>query len=122
MINIDKEKRAFSMLLWVPYCLPVEYDDALAAAGVYTKQQRRRSDDALLKFEQHNQYESSTELKAFKYLIKTGHFPESQLFSPAKAKCGYYSKQLKQSRRSKPDNKESRREYRRIRAISKANM
>ena len=43
----EQEERAFFLLQWVPYSLPVEFDEDLAAQRYYTKLWRQRSDAAL---------------------------------------------------------------------------
>ena len=43
----EQEERAFFLLQWVPYSLPVEFDEDLALKRHYTKLWRQRSDAAL---------------------------------------------------------------------------
>ena len=45
--ELDKERRAFALLQWVPYSLPSEFSLELAAKGHYSRLQRQRSDQAL---------------------------------------------------------------------------
>ena len=51
MSNLDAERRAWFLLQWVPYSLPSEFDEELAATGHYTRLQKQRSDLALDEFD-----------------------------------------------------------------------
>ena len=51
MLDLDAERRAFAFLQWVPYSLPTEFDEDLAADGYYTKTQKQRSNAALDAFD-----------------------------------------------------------------------
>ena len=92
MIDIDKERRAYELLRWVPFALPSEFDEELAAKGHYTKMQRQRSDQALDEVPEH---ETSSELTAFHELERIGVFTQDDFFSPSKAADGYYRKRLR---------------------------
>lgn len=91
----DKERRAYDLLRWVPYSLPTDFDPVLAIQGHYTQLQKHRSDKALDDFDKANPVQSSPELQAFKTLHSLGHFSDDIYYSPAKAKDGFYTTELK---------------------------
>lgn len=94
MPDLDAERRAFEMLQWVPYSLPTDFDEELAAQGHYTRLQRQRSNDALASWDKQHPCEQSDELAAFQYLEWLGIYTQHDLFSPTKAKDGYYTRRL----------------------------
>lgn len=96
MIDPDQERRAYALLQWVPYSLPTEFDEELAMHGAYSAMQRKRTDAALDEWDQKHPYKASAELAAFRELERLGIYNQSDLYSPAKAKCGHYSERLKQ--------------------------
>ena len=96
MLDLDAERRAFALLQWVPYSLPTEFDEDLAADGYYTKTQKQRSNAALDAFDKQHPAERSTELEAFYELERLGIYTNADFFSPTKAKDGYYAKRLKE--------------------------
>ena len=101
MIKPEQERRAYALLQWVPYSLPTEFDEELAMRGVYSAMQRKRSNAALDEQDQKHPEKTSAELAAFRELERLGIYNQSDLYSPAKAKCGHYSERLKQhSKRS----------------------
>tara|TARA_R100000781_G_scaffold59712_2_gene38208 strand:+ start:4709 stop:5101 length:393 start_codon:yes stop_codon:yes gene_type:complete len=100
-IDLDKERRAYEMLRWVPYSFPAEFNMELALLGVYSKAQKERSDEAIAEFEKNNPYETSPELAAFYKLEKLGRFTQSDYYSPSKAQEGYYSRELKRFSRNR---------------------
>ena len=51
MPDLDAQRRAYELLQWVPYSLPTEFNEDLAADGYYTKTQKQRSDAALTAFD-----------------------------------------------------------------------
>ena len=81
MVDFDKEKRAYEMLIFVPYSFPAEFDWELAALGVYSKAQKERSDKAIGKFEKEHPYESSPELTAFRELERLGVYTQNDFYS-----------------------------------------
>ena len=95
MLDLGAERRAFALLQWVPYSLPTEFDEDLAADGYYTKTQKQRSNAALNAFDKQHPAERSTELEAFHELERLGIYTNADFFSPTKAKNGYYAKRLK---------------------------
>tara|TARA_B100000131_G_scaffold259350_1_gene254853 strand:- start:343 stop:735 length:393 start_codon:yes stop_codon:yes gene_type:complete len=100
-IDLDKERRAYEMLRWVPYSFPAEFNMELALLGVYSKAQTKRSDDAIAEFEKNNPYETSPELAAFHKLEKLGRFTQADYYSPSKAQEGYYTRELKRHTRDR---------------------
>ena len=50
--ELDKERRAFALLQWVPYSLPSVFSFQLASEGYYSRLQRQRSDKALDEFDE----------------------------------------------------------------------
>ena len=93
-IDLDKEKRAYEMLRWVPYSFPAEFNMELALLGTYSKAQKARSDIALDDFDKKHPYESSPELSAFRKLEDLGRFTQKDYYSPHKAKDNYYTSEL----------------------------
>lgn len=51
MGSLNAEERAWLLLQWVPYSLPTEFDEDLAAQSHYTRLQKLRSDKALDDFD-----------------------------------------------------------------------
>ena len=100
-IDLDKERRAYEMLRWVPYSFPADFNMELALLGVYSKAQKERSDKALDEFEKQHPYESSPELAAFRKLEKLGRFTQSDYYSPTKAQESYYTRELKRFTRDR---------------------
>ncbi len=94
----DIERRAYELLQWVPYGLHAEFDDELAQAGYYSKMQRQRSNEALDAFDAAHPYRSSEELAAFRELERLRIYSNHTLFSPSKAKDGFYTRRLKELR------------------------
>lgn len=45
--ELDRERRAFAQLQWVPYSLPSQFSLELASKGYYSRLQRQRSNQAL---------------------------------------------------------------------------
>lgn len=95
MTDFSAELRAFGLLQWVPFSLPGEFDEDLAADGHYTKLQRQRSNQALDAWDKQHPREQSDELAAFMHLEWLGVYTQHDFFSPAKAKNGYYTKRLR---------------------------
>ena len=95
MLDLDAERRAFALLQWVPYSLPNEFDEELAAEQHYTRLQRQRSNAALDAFDKQHPAERSTELQAFYELERLGVYTQNDFFSPTKAKHGYYATKLR---------------------------
>ena len=93
-IDLDKEKRAYEMLRWVPYSFPADFNMELALLGTYSKAQKERSDIALDEFDKKHPYESSPELSAFRKLEDLGRFTQKDYYSPHKAKENYYTREL----------------------------
>tara|TARA_R100000655_G_scaffold3020_1_gene11382 strand:+ start:967 stop:1359 length:393 start_codon:yes stop_codon:yes gene_type:complete len=93
-IDLDKEKRAYEMLRWVPYSFPADFNMELALLGTYSKAQKERSDIALDEFEKQHPYQSSAELDAFRKLEDLGRFTQKDYYSPHKAKDNYYTSEL----------------------------
>ena len=93
-IDLDKEKRAYEMLRWVPYSFPADFNMELALLGTYSKAQKERSDIAIEEFEKQNPYQSSPELDAFRKLEDLGRFSQKDFYSPHKAKDNYYTREL----------------------------
>ena len=98
MTKYDNERRAYELLQWVPYGLPAEFDDELAQAGYYSKIQRQRSDAALDAFDAAHPHQTSDELAAFRELERLRIYSPHTLFSPSKAKDGFYTRRLKELR------------------------
>jgi hypothetical protein len=96
MPDIERERRAWQLLQWVPYSLPAKFDEDLALQGHYTKLQRQRSDFALDQWDATHQTPTSPELAAFLELEAKGVYNQSNFYLPSKAKDGYYSNRLKQ--------------------------
>ena len=96
MPDLDAQRRAYELLQWVPYSLPTEFNEDLAADGYYTKTQKQRSNAALDAFDKQHPAERSTELEAFYELGRLGIYTTADFFSPTKAKDGYYAKRLKE--------------------------
>jgi hypothetical protein len=118
MPDLDAERRAFALLQWVPYSLPTQFDHELAAEQHYTHLQRQRSEAALNAWDKEHPPERSTELEAFHELERLGIYTKADLFSPTKAKDGYYARRLKEHLSTrKPDRAPTAaRPHRRIRA------
>jgi len=95
MSALDRERRAWELLQWVPFSLPTEFDEELASQGHYTKLQKQRSDAAFSQWKKDHPSPSSPELAAFRELETRGIYSQEQFFSPHKAKDGYYSSRLK---------------------------
>ena len=95
MSELDRERRAWELLQWVPFSLPTAFDEDLALQGYYTKLQKQRSDAALDQWEKDHPATTSEELAAFRELETRGIYSQRQFFSPHKAKNGYYSSRLK---------------------------
>ena len=95
MPDLDAQRRAYGLLQWVPYSLPTEFNEDLAADGYYTKTQKQRSNAALNAWDKAHPAERSTELEAFHELERLGIYSNADFFSPSKAKDGYYAKRLK---------------------------
>ena len=112
-IDLDKEKRAYEMLRWVPYSWPADFDIELAKKGVYFKAQKERSDKALDEFDKKHPYETSPELAAFLKLEKLGRFTQSDYYSPSKAQESYYTRELKRHTRNRHSST-SRRQQKRL--------
>ena len=93
-IDLDKEKRAYEMLRWVPYSFPADFNMELALLGTYSKAQKERSDIALDEFDKQHPYQSSPELDAFRKLEDLGRFTQKDYYSPHKAKQGFYTSEL----------------------------
>ena len=93
-IDLDKEKRAYEMLRWVPYSFPADFNMELALLGTYSKAQKERSDIALDEFDKQHPYQSSAELDAFRKLEDLGRFTQKDYYSPHKAKENYYTREL----------------------------
>ena len=117
-IDLDKERRAYEMLRWVPYSFPADFNMELALLGVYSKAQKKRSDDAIAEFEKNNPYETSPELAAFHKLEKLGRFTQSDYYSPTKAQEGYYTRELKRFTRDR-NRSAGRRKQKRLRGNKK---
>ena len=98
MTKDDIERRAYKLLQWLPYGLRAEFDDELAQAGYYSKMQRQRSNEALDAFDAAHPYQSSDELTAFRELERLRIYSKQTLFSPSKAKDGFYTRRLKELR------------------------
>lgn len=115
--DLDAERRAYELLRLVPYSLPAAFDEQLAEQGLYTKWQKKRSDNALDAWDKEHPYERSEELSAFLELERLGIYTQADFFSPLKAKNGYYAKRLKEHISArKPDRAPSTaRPYRRLR-------
>ena len=115
--DFDAERRAFELLQWVPYSLPTDFDEDLAAECYYTRTQKKRSDAALNAWDKEHPYERSEELNAFHELERLGVYTQADFFSPFKAKDGYYAKRLKEHLSArKPDRAPSTaRPHRRLR-------
>lgn len=96
MTKNDIERQAYELLQWVPYGLTAEFNDELAQVGYYSKMQRQRSNEALDAFDAAHPYQSSDELSAFRELQRLRIYSNHTLFSPIKAKDGYYTERLKQ--------------------------
>ena len=96
MPDFDAERRAYELLQWVPYSLPTEFNEDLAADGYYTRLQRQRSNAALDAWDKQHPCEHSDELAAFQYLEWLGIYTQHDLFSPTKAKDGYYTRRLRE--------------------------
>ena len=96
MPDLERERRAWQLLQWAPYSLPTEFDEDLALQGYYTTLQKQRSDLALDEWDKAHETPTSPELSAFKELEAKGIYTQSTLFSPSKAKDGYYTSRLKQ--------------------------
>ena len=90
------EERAFDLLQWVPYSLPSEFDEDEAMKGTYTKIQAERSDAALDAWDNKHPHEPSTELAAYRQLLRLKVYSRNVFFSPSKAKDGGYSQRLKE--------------------------
>ena len=95
MPDFDAERRAFQLLQWVPYSLPSDFDEDLAADGYYTATQKRRSDEALSAWDKAHPFEVSDELAAFQELEWLGIYSQADLYSPLKAKDGFYTRRLR---------------------------
>jgi len=96
MSDLEREKRAWELLQWVPFSLPSEFDEDLALQGHYTTLQKQRSDAALRQWDKDHPYDTSgSELEAFRELESRGIYNQTHFFSPSKAKDGYYTKRLK---------------------------
>jgi hypothetical protein len=95
MTSPDAERRAFDLLQWVPFSLPVPFDPELAEQGHYTALQKARSDAALDAWDKAHPHETSTELAAFHELERLGIYSQAVFYSPAKAKDGYYTRRLR---------------------------
>ena len=93
-IDLDKERRAYEMLRWVPYSFPADFNMELALLGTYSKAQQERSDIALDEFDKQHPYQSSAELDAFRKLEDLGRFTQKDYYSPHKAKDNYYTSEL----------------------------
>ena len=117
-IDLDKERRAYEMLRWVPYSFPADFNMELALLGVYSKAQKKRSDDAIAEFEKNNPYETSPELAAFHKLEKLGRFTQSDYYLPTKAQEGYYTRELKRFTRDR-NRSAGRRKQKRLRGNKK---
>ena len=97
MSDLNKERRAYDLLQWVPYSLPAPFDKSLADAGYYTKLQGERSDFALDAWDEEHPYVSGPELTAFKELERLGIYSQSHFYSPTEAKeNGKYTARLKE--------------------------
>ena len=100
MLDLEKERRAYEMLLWAHdhdriISSDAKYDPHLAESGFYTTHQKRRSDAALDAFEKEHPYETSPELSAFKKLEEIKVYTQDDFYSPTKAKEGFYTSELK---------------------------
>ena len=115
MADIEKEKRAYEMLKWVPYSFPADFNMELALLGVYSKAQKERSDKALDEFDKAHPYESSPELSAFRELEKLGVYTQKDYFSPQKASDGFYTKRLREYRNNAGLVRQSQKTKRRFR-------
>jgi hypothetical protein len=102
MPDLDAERRAFQLLQWVPFSLPTSFDQDLAAQGHYTALQKQRSDQALAAWDKQHPHETSDELAAFKELEWLGIYSQADLFSPIKAKDGFYSRRLRSVSNHRP--------------------
>lgn len=90
------EERAFNLLRWVPFSLPVDFDESLGNRCYYTQLQAQRSDQALKSFEALHPYQPSDELSAFRELERLGVLSQLDFFSPSLSKNAFYTKRLKQ--------------------------
>ena len=115
MADIEKEKRAYEMLKWVPYSFPADFNMELALLGVYSKAQKERSDKALDEDDKANPFQSSPELSAFRELEKLGVYTQKDYFSPQKASDGFYTKRLREYRNNAGLVRESKKVKRRFR-------
>lgn len=93
-VDLDKERRAYELLQWVPFSLPAIFDPALAEQGHYTALQSKRSDAALDAWDKAHPYEPSAELAAFRELERLGIYGPMTFYSPSKAKDGDYTRRL----------------------------
>ena len=95
--SFDKEERAYNLLLWACLIPAAPYSEELASTGFYTRIQRKRSDEALDAFDRAKGEEPQalSELDAFRKLEELGIITQQDLYSPAKASNGFYSKRLK---------------------------
>lgn len=97
MSDLNKERRAYDLLQWVPYSLHASFNERLADAGYYTKLQRERSDFSLDAWDEERLYVSGSELTAFKELERLGIYSQSHFYSPTEAKeNGKYTARLKE--------------------------
>ena len=92
---LERERRAYALLQWVPYSVPSEFDEVLAAAGHYSRLQYERSTKALDEWDKEHPWGASAELEAFHQLHRAGVFSETDFFSPSKAKRDHYTRRLK---------------------------
>ncbi len=99
---LERERRAYALLQWVPYSVPSEFDEELAAEGHYTRLQFKRSSEALDAWDREHPRAVSEELEAFHQLHKAGVFDQLDFYSPSKAKRGFYTGRLR-GLKSEPD-------------------
>jgi hypothetical protein len=101
---LAKERAAFELLQWVPFSVPSEFDHDLAEIGYYSNLQRQRSDQAITAFDEARPPTPLSELDAFRELERLGLINQSDLFSPTKAKQGFYTGRLKSRNTTSADN------------------
>ena len=83
MPDLDAQRRAYELLQWVPYSLPTEFNEDLAADGYYTRLQRQRSDAALNAWDKEHGHTPGDQLAAWRELQRLGILGDNDFFLPA---------------------------------------
>ena len=98
MTDLNKEHRAWALLRWHDDVIDPDapFDPHLAAAGFYSRAQKKRSDAALDQWDEEHPWIESPQLAAFHRLEAVGVFTDADYFSPSKARDQFYTKRLKQ--------------------------